>query len=77
MEQTWKQYRRRGMTEMRPYVPGEDLQGISVSGTDTPALGGMIARNPENHQDQWYVNAAYVAANMEECPQPQEARTDR
>lgn len=66
MEHVWKTYRRRGMTEMRPYVPGEDLTGISVSGTDTPAEGGMIARSPSNHADQWYVNAAYFAANMDE-----------
>jgi len=32
----WKQYRRKGITEMRPYVPGEALTGISVSYIDTP-----------------------------------------
>jgi len=48
-------YRKRGITEMRPYVPGEDLTGISVNGEDTPEPGGMIARNSDNHKDQWYV----------------------
>ncbi len=62
----WKQYRRIGLTEMRPYVLGEDLTGISVSGTDTPQDGGMIARNPQDHNDQWYVSEAYFLENMEE-----------
>ena len=57
MEHEWKNYRKRGVQAMRPYVPGEDLkaQGISVSTTDTPELGGMIARNADNPADQWYV----------------------
>jgi hypothetical protein len=62
----WKTYRRLGTTEMRPYVPGEDLTGISVSEQDTPQDGGMIARSSTNHEDQWYVNEAYFLANMEE-----------
>ena len=62
---TWQRYRRTGISELRPYIPGEDLTHISVSGTDTPQAGGMIARNPQNHADQWYVSAAYVAANLE------------
>ena len=63
----WKMYRRVGMTEMRPYVPGEDLTGISVSDQDTPQAGGMIARNPGNHNDQWYVSEAYFLLNMTEA----------
>jgi hypothetical protein len=62
----WKTYRRIGLTEMRPYVPGEDLTDISVSSQDTPQDGGMIARNPDNHSEQWYVNEAYFCAHMEE-----------
>ena len=63
---SWKQYRRVGITEMRPYVPGEDLTGISVSAQDTPQEGGMIARSPSNQADMWYVSEAYFRANMEE-----------
>jgi hypothetical protein len=66
MEEIWKQYRRKALASMRPYVPGEDLAGISVSETDSPAEGGMIARNPDNHADQWYVAPAYFAANFSE-----------
>lgn len=62
---TWSKYIRQGHSEMRPYVPGEDMTGISVSDTDTPALGGMIARNPVNHKDQWYVTEEYFKKNFE------------
>ena len=61
----FKQYRRTGLSEMRPFVPGEDLAGVSVSDTDTPELGGMIARNPKNHDDQWYVAKKYFDDNLE------------
>lgn len=58
-------YRRKGLAEMRPYVPGEALSGVSVSKEDTPSEGGMIARNPDNHLDQWYVAAAYFQKHFE------------
>ena len=63
---TFKRYRRKGVTEMRPYVPGEDLTNISVSEEDDPATDlGMIARNPENHSDQWYVARQYFKNHFE------------
>ncbi len=62
----WKQYRRLEHAELRPYVVGEDLTGISVSANDTPKLGDMIARNPKIHGDQWLVAAAYFGENFEE-----------
>lgn len=48
---------------MRPYVPGESLEGISVNKEDTPELGGMIARNADNPADQWYVGKAFFEKN--------------
>lgn len=66
-EELWKQYRRKGFSEMRPYIAGEDLSGVSVSPEDIPELDmGMIARNPDNHKDQWYVNRQYFEENLEE-----------
>jgi len=67
----WKHYRRKGIAEMRPYVKGEDLTGISVSEQDDPPNDmGMIARNPENHDDQWYVARKYFEDNFElVCPE--------
>lgn len=67
MQHEWKKYRKKGITEMRPYVLGEDLTGISVSVGDTPSTDrGMIARNIDNHADQWYVNYKYYLDNYEQ-----------
>ena len=55
----FKQYRKKALQDMRPYIPGEDLTGISVSKEDTPEEGGMIARNADNHKDQWYVSPQF------------------
>jgi len=62
---SWKQYRRTGLSEMRPYIPGESLTGISVSAADEPGEGGMVARNPKDHNDQWYVAKQYFEDNLE------------
>ena len=62
----WEQYRRTGLSEMRPYLVGEDMTHISVSKTDDPENDlGMIARNPKDHHDQWYVARAYFNDNLE------------
>ena len=60
----FKQYRRKGLAEMRPYVPGENLSGVSVSEEDDPPNDlGMIARNPKNHADKWYVAKKRVVSD--------------
>lgn len=64
----WSTYRRKGLAEMRPYVPGEDMTAISVSVEDVPQAGGMIARNPDNHADRWYVAKEYFEKNFEREP---------
>ena len=61
----WEKYRKPGVQEMRPYVPGEDVAGISISDEDTPEIGGMVARNADNHADQWYVAKAFFEKNYE------------
>lgn len=65
----WKQYKRKGLSEMRPYVEGEDLSGVSISEADrkngSPLAGDMIARNPKNHGDQWLVAKKYFDDNLE------------
>jgi len=61
----FKQFRRKELAELRPYVKGEDLTGISVSETDDPENDmGMIARNPKNHKDQWYIARQYFEDNF-------------
>jgi hypothetical protein len=61
----FRKYTRRGFSEMRPYVPGEDLSNVSIASVDTPEPGGMIARNPKNYKDQWYVAKQYFEDNLE------------
>ena len=41
----------------------EDLTGISVNKEDTPELGGMIAVNPSNPEDRWYVAKQFFEDN--------------
>jgi hypothetical protein len=66
---SWKQYKRKGLSEMRPYVEGEDVTGISISEADlangSPKAGDMIARNPKDHTDQWLVAKKYFEDNLE------------
>lgn len=61
METVFKEYRKKNVQPMRPYVPGEDLTGISVNKEDTPEEGGMIAVNPANPGDMWYVGKQFFA----------------
>lgn len=62
---TWTAYRRTGVMLMRPYEPGEDLSNISVSQQDHPKAGGMIAQNPENALDQWYIDPTHFVNRFE------------
>lgn len=67
----FKNYRRTNIAEMRPHVAGEDMTNISVSNPDKLNGGpdadrGMVARNPKNHDDQWYVARKYFEDNFEE-----------
>lgn len=66
----FKRYRRKGVSEMRPYVQGETLNPkVSISQADldegSPKVGDMIARNHENHDDQWLVEKTYFEENFE------------
>jgi hypothetical protein len=64
------QYRRKQIAELRPYVFGEVLEGVSISVPDkeagSPKTGDMIARNPKNHDDKWLVTKKYFEDNFEE-----------
>jgi len=48
---------------MRPYVVGEDLTGISVWEGDVLEEGGMIAQNPKDASDMWYVAKQFFRDN--------------
>lgn len=65
----WNQYKRKGISEMREYIDGEDTSHVSISDSDkrngSPKSGDMIARNPKSHADQWLVAKKYFADNLE------------
>lgn len=65
----FKPYRKSQIAEMREYIEGEDLRGVSISSEDrakgSPAPGDFIARNPRNHADEWLVSGQFVADNYE------------
>lgn len=66
----FKKYKRTNLAEMRPYQVGEVLSSkVSISSEDlkngSPKVGDMIARNPENHNDQWLVAKKYFQENFE------------
>ena len=65
----FKQYRRTAISELRPYIEGDDMKDINIGSEDrlagSPKAGDMIARNPKNHDDQWLVAKAYFEANFE------------
>lgn len=58
-------YRKKTQQAMRPYVPGEDLTGVSVNKEDTPGAGGMIAVNADNPSDKWYISKEFFETNYE------------
>jgi len=62
----FKNYIKSAVQPMRPYVPNEDMTGISLSVPDSelPTLdGGMIAVNPGDTTDQWYVAKKFFDDN--------------
>jgi|GEM_PF-1567892 len=66
----FKHYRRKSVSEMRPYIKGELLgNNVSISDADrkngSPKVGDMIARNPKNHVDKWLVSMEYFIENLE------------
>ena len=72
LKKVGKKYKRKSISEMRPWTEDDykNLDVISISAADMknggPKLGDMIARNPENHNDQWLVAKQYFEENLEE-----------
>lgn len=72
----FKKYRRSQVAEIREVEEHDikcfntfGLPGISISQVDldngSPKIGDMIARNPENHKDQWLIAEKYFQDNFE------------
>jgi len=65
----FKDYRKKNVQPLRPYVMGEDLNEVSVSGPDlqlSTLEGGMIAVNPNDPKDKWYVSKGFFEDHYEE-----------
>jgi hypothetical protein len=62
------EYRRKQIAELRPYEPGAPLEGVSISAADkaagSPKAGDMIARNPNNHEDQAMRKEEYLGDGL-------------
>jgi len=55
---------------------GGDLEKVSISDPDKnldhEEFGkGYIARNPDNHEDKWYISKEYYDKNLEPFTEPQ------
>ena len=61
-----KLYRKKLIQPMRPYIVGENMAKISVWAGDTLEPGGMIAVNPDDDDDKWYVDKQFFEENYEE-----------
>jgi hypothetical protein len=78
LKQMWRRYRRTNVSEMRDVTQADIESGlgasslISVSEADrengSPKLGDKIARNPNNHRDQWLVSKEYFDENFKLLP---------
>lgn len=62
---TWQRYRKKGITEIRPYVEGEPLTDVSIQPGAQPQPGDWIARDPNNHSDQWLITKDFFEINYE------------
>lgn len=65
MNEVFKPYRKVGVQMMRPYNPGDSLEGISVADGEIPEVGGMIAVDMTNMKDKWYVPKDFFDKNYE------------
>ena len=64
----WKSYERKPtFMEMTQWMEGMEIKMYSISDADVangnPKPGGMIARDPKNHADMWYINPEFFIAN--------------
>ena len=83
MSVEFKQYKRKGLSEMIPFneFVGQEMSSVSVSDQDKLLSNeefsqGYIARNPKNHADMWYVAKKYFDDNLELADTPSPALQD-
>lgn len=59
----WTKIKRKTITEVRPYIEGEPLTDVTMG--HAPKPGDWIARDPNNHSDQWLITKEYFEENYE------------
>ena len=66
----YKNYIKKGVTEMAPWESQTDMTRVSVSVADkengSPKQGDMIARSPKDKGDQWLVAKEYFDEHYSE-----------
>ena len=78
-EPPWQRYTIEPTLEMRPYVPGEDITGISTDYiVGAPKKGDMVARHPEaDDRGMWFISGqqftGYTPANAAGSGEPEPA----
>jgi hypothetical protein len=85
----FKKHKRKGalseLIQVQEYISqvGDDFDKVSISEPDKKLdfetfKQGFIARNPDNHNDMWYISKEYYDKNLEEVEEPkQETFLDR
>jgi len=58
-----KNYIKQTLQPMDKWTPKYDMTGVSVWDGDTPEIGGMVAQNPKDATDRWYVAKAFFEEN--------------
>jgi len=65
---TWEQYRRVAIAEMRPYEEGEDMTNITLNERERqeghPRAGDMVGRDPLDHSKMWLITKEYFDVNF-------------
>ena len=84
----FKKHKRKGalseLIKVQDYIQSNgNINDVSISAPDLALPKevfeqGYIARNPENHEDKWYISKEYYDKNLEEVVEPkQETFYDR
>ena len=64
---TRKNDTKKAVQPMEPWTEETDMTGVSIGDEDQPPrVGGMIAHDPKNPVDRWYINPDFFLANYVE-----------
>lgn len=61
----WKKAYKTQVTDVREYIPGEDLSKVSVQPDYVPKLGDWIARDPRKPDDNWLISSEFFDTSYE------------